>query len=214
MGMGVHDVAFSGHSPPVPRDTDLIGGSRGQFGVLFDRYAPQLYRYCARRVGGHLAEDVVAETFLIAYERRDRYDRSRPNAIPWLYGIATNVLHRHRGAEARAHRAAAALGHLDRSGQLDAEAEPHERAIDRTDAQALVRTLAATLARMSQRHRDVLLLLAANLTQDEIAAALGIPVATVRSRLHRARAHLRRALSHAAQPDPPQPSDHHSHRRP
>lgn len=69
--------------------------------TIFDRYARQLLRYSARRVGPDLAEDVVAETFLQAYAHRHRYDPARAEALPWLYGIATNVIRRHRRAEVR-----------------------------------------------------------------------------------------------------------------
>lgn len=49
-----------------------------------------------RRLGRDAAEDVVAETFLVAFDRRHRYDPARPDARPWLYGIATNLIRRHR----------------------------------------------------------------------------------------------------------------------
>jgi RNA polymerase sigma factor (sigma-70 family) len=182
-------------------DAELVHGTGAEFGMLFDRYAPQLYRYCVHRVGPHLAEDVLAETFLIAYERRERYDPAQPRAVAWLYGIATNVAHRRRGAEARAHRALRSTDPAygpDRAYGLD----PADRAVERADAQALVRTLAGALGRLSRRHRDVLYLLAAGLEHDEIAAALGLPSGTVRSRLHRARTQLRHALDRAGLAQP------------
>ena len=151
---------------------------------MFDRYARELLRYCSRRVGEHVAEDVVAETFLVAYERRDRYDASRGGMLPWLYGIATNLLRRHRRLEVRALTALADAGPAD-----------EERAAERVDAQRTVRRLAAVLASLPRRQRDVLLLHAvAELEYAEIAAALGIPLGTVRSALHRARAKVRAAL--------------------
>ena len=151
---------------------------------MFDRYARELLRYCSRRVGEHVAEDVVAETFLVAYERRDRYDVSRGGMLPWLYGIATNLLRRHRRLEVRALKALAEAGPAD-----------EERAAERVDAQRTVRRLAAVLASLPRRQRDVLLLHAvAELEYAEIAAALGIPLGTVRSALHRARTKVRAAL--------------------
>ncbi|WP_173041784.1 RNA polymerase sigma factor [Phytohabitans flavus] len=89
-------------SPVAIDPADLAG--------VFDRYARDLLRYCTRRVGEQVAEDVVAETFLVAYEQRDRYDASRGEVLPWLYGIATNLLRRHRRTEIRALRA---LAHVD-----------------------------------------------------------------------------------------------------
>jgi RNA polymerase sigma factor (sigma-70 family) len=151
---------------------------------MFDRYARDLLRYCTRRVGEHVAEDVVAETFLVAYERRDRYDAGRGDVLPWLYGIATNLLRKHHRLEVRALRALA-----------DAAPADEERAAERVDAQRSVGRLAAALAALPRRQRDVLLLHAvAELEYVEIAQALGIPLGSVRSALHRARAKVRQSL--------------------
>jgi RNA polymerase sigma-70 factor (ECF subfamily) len=170
-----------------PDDNQLVAGSREDFGVLFDRYAPQLYRYCAHRVGLLLADDVVAETFLIAYERRDRYDCSRPSAAPWLYGIATNLVRRHRSAEAHAAYLTATSSDMEGPDHADRVAES-------LDALTQVRFMASALTRLSRRHRDVLYLLSAGLSHDEISLALGVRPGTVRSRLHRARVSLAEAL--------------------
>jgi RNA polymerase sigma-70 factor (ECF subfamily) len=112
---------------------------------------------------------------------------------PWLYGIATNLLRRSRRQELRGYRALAASGRDPlHSGIVEGVAE---RAAERVDADRLSRPLAAALAGMPARERDVLLLFAwANLGYAEIAQALDIPVGTVRSRLSRARARLRAAL--------------------
>src|SRR5262245_56851255 len=75
--------------------------------AIFDRYGRELLRYCARRVGPDQAEDVVASTFLAAHAQADRYDPSRADPLPWLYGIATNLLHRHGRDEVIAYRALA-----------------------------------------------------------------------------------------------------------
>jgi RNA polymerase sigma factor (sigma-70 family) len=157
---------------------------------MFDRYARDLLRYCTRRVGEQVAEDVVAETFLVAYEQRDRYDAKRGGLLPWLYGIATNLLRRHRRTEVRALRALA-------RGDRSAPGEPgHDgRAAERVDAQRTVARLSAVLAKLPRRQRDVLLLFAvAELEYAEIAAALRIPLGSVQSSLHRARAKVRAAL--------------------
>ncbi|GIF73091.1 RNA polymerase sigma factor [Asanoa siamensis] len=151
---------------------------------MFTSYGRDLLRYCTRRVGEQVAEDVVAETFLVAYEQRTRYDPRRGAVLPWLYGIATNLLRRHRRAEVRALRALADTG-----------AGP-DAADDRVDAQRTVRKLAGVLAALPRRQREVLLLFAvAELDYAEIATALDIPVGTVRSALHRARAKVRAALA-------------------
>src|SRR5215472_16874873 len=81
-----------------------------QFAVVFRRHAPEIHRYVVRRLGPGAAEDVVAETFLTAFQLRSRYQRDRPDARPWLYGIATNLVGRHRRSEIRQYRALARTG--------------------------------------------------------------------------------------------------------
>lgn len=177
-------------------ETDLVS-------AWFDAHARELLRFCARRVGPELAEDVVATTFLIALEHRDRFDHGRSGGVlPWLYGIATNVLRRHRRDEVRAYQALARVGvdplfpeaisGLARHGVVDGH---EQRAVERVDANRRARAVAGVLAELPRRQRDVLLLVAlGGLEYDEIATALHIPIGTVRSALHRARRKLRAAL--------------------
>src|SRR4051794_39334913 len=165
------------------------------FTALYDRHAATILRYCVRRIGPDAAEDVVAATFLVAYERWQTFDPNRSDVLPWLYGIATNLLRRHRRGEVRAYRALARTG-IDPLSNAAGVAESHElRAGERADAYRRSREVAGVLARLPRRQRDVLLLYAlADLGYAEIAAALKIPVGSVRSALHRARATLRAAL--------------------
>jgi RNA polymerase sigma-70 factor (ECF subfamily) len=158
--------------------------------ALFDRFGPPLLRYCARRVGAHHAEDVVAETFLTAHDRAATYRPGPAGVGPWLYGIATNLLRRHARNEVQAYRAYA-RSH-GRTGRPESESD---RAAERVDAFRARAALARALASLSRKQRDVLLLYAvAELEYAEIAAALEIPVGTVQSTLHRARARVRAAL--------------------
>lgn len=76
-----------------------------RFDVLFRRHAPHIQRYVVRRLGRDAADDIVAETFLLAFRQRNSYDEVRVDARPWLYGIATNLIGRHRRAEIRLYRA-------------------------------------------------------------------------------------------------------------
>ncbi|MEU1536455.1 RNA polymerase sigma factor [Streptomyces fagopyri] len=165
------------------------------FAVLFDRYADSIHRYAARRLGSEAADDLMAETFVIAFQRRRRYDLSRPQAVPWLYGITTNLIGRHKRAEARRLRAlsrAASTVPVEGSGEGEAM---EDRVVARVGAEDTRGRLAAALAGLSARNRDVLLLIAwGDLDYAEAAEALGIPVGTVRSRLHRARSGVREAL--------------------
>jgi RNA polymerase sigma factor (sigma-70 family) len=159
------------------------------FAALYDRHAAPIHRFAGRRLGDQLADDVVGETFLAAFRRRKRYDLRRADARPWLYGIAANVIGKHRRAEVRMLRAFARTG-------TDPVAAGHADLVDsRVCAAAVQRDLAAALAALPGGDRDVLLLIAwADLSYEETAAALGIPVGTVRSRLHRARRKVREAL--------------------
>jgi RNA polymerase sigma factor (sigma-70 family) len=191
-----HQAACAAASPPARAEplTDAAVMRRSwdepdRFAEIFERHAEEIHRYAARRMGAEVADDVLAETFVIAFQRRRRYDIARPDARPWLYGIATNLLHRHRRAEARRLRA---LSRELRS----AAPEPLGDAVDaRVSAYALRAHLAEALASLPARHRDVLLLVAwAELDYAEAAAALRVPIGTVRSRLHRARGALRQAL--------------------
>lgn len=163
----------------------------GNLAALFERYGRQLHRYCASRIGSSAAEDVVAETFLLAHQHRHRYDPAAGTPAAWLFGIATNLLRRHRRTEIRALRA---LAHAD-GGPRAAEG-PAQRATDRVDAERAVGRLSAVLAKLPRRQRDVLMLYAvAELEYAEIAAALRIPLGSVQSALHRARAKVRAALA-------------------
>ncbi|MFC0555455.1 RNA polymerase sigma factor [Planotetraspora thailandica] len=162
-----------------------------QFAGVFDRHSDEIHAYASRRLGldhGH-ADDVTAETFLIAFRKRHRYDLTRADARPWLYGIAANLIAGHRRSEVRRLKA------LARTAAYGHELHEEERSAERASAAALRPALAAALARLSSAERETLLLVAwADLSYEETAQALQIPVGTVRSRIHRVRAKLRRHL--------------------
>ena len=170
-------------------DADVIKDSianPGAFAAVFDRHAGVLFRFLVRRVGRDIADELLGETFRVAFEARTRFDCERPTARPWLYGIATNLVAKHRRSEARRLHATARLA-ADRSGDAVAD---HVAA--RVDAAQTWPTVATGIAQLPDAERDVLLLFVwEELTYEEIAAALTIPIGTVRSRLNRARARLR-----------------------
>ncbi|MFJ9116503.1 RNA polymerase sigma factor [Streptomyces sp. NPDC102394] len=187
---------MSGPPPSTPRtedDAEVVAQSLEQpelFARLYDRYAPDIHRYAARRLGDGAADDITSDTFLIAFRIRSRYDRTRPNARPWLYGIAGNLIGKQRRAEVRALKALARTGH-------DAVTESWGASwVEDTDSRIAAQgPLAGALAALSAGDRHVLLLVAwAELTYQEVAEALDIPVGTVRSRLNRARRKVRTAL--------------------
>jgi RNA polymerase sigma factor (sigma-70 family) len=175
-------------------DSELIRRSLEQpeaFAELYDRHAAPLHRYVARRLGPQLAEDITAETFTAAFRRRAHYRAEYTDARPWLYGIAANLIGRHRRSEVRMLRALA-RSHTPAMAVGDGD----DHAIDeRLCAAAAGPALARALAGLPADQRDVLLLFAwAELSYDEIAAALELPVGTVRSRLSRARQRMQDAL--------------------
>ncbi|MFD0903373.1 RNA polymerase sigma factor [Actinomadura sediminis] len=179
-------------APTVDGDAEIVRRSVTEpecFAGLFDRHYAAIHGYASRRLGPTLADDVAAETFLIAFDRRGSYDASRADVRPWLYGIASNLIARQHRAEARQYRA------LARAGSRDVEAGHADLVAGRLDAQAARGPLAKALRKLSRGDRDVLLLVAwADLGVAEAAEALGIPAGTARSRLHRARKKIRAVL--------------------
>lgn len=158
-----------------------------RFAELFDRHWPRIHRYCVGRTGD-AGEDIAAEVFRVAFADRARFDTEQSDASPWLYGIATNLIRRHFRSHARGERA---LARLDRERGGD----PTDETLDRIEASRLGPELAIALGSMDAADRDALLLHAwADLTYAQIADATGVPVGTVRSRIHRARSRMRTNL--------------------
>jgi RNA polymerase sigma factor (sigma-70 family) len=184
-------------------DEHVLARSLGQpeaFGELYTSHFAAIYRYVAGRLGPDAADDLAAETFLAAFRRRHRFDPARGAVRPWLFGIATNLVAQHHRAESRWYAALARAG----SDPLIAPsvwAGDEDRIADRVVASQARPALAAALARLPDRDRDVLLLVAVGgLSYAEAAFALGIPEGTVGSRLNRARRTIIAALGRAASP--------------
>ncbi|MFI6333124.1 RNA polymerase sigma factor [Micromonospora chersina] len=168
------------------------GDEVDDFAALYDRYAGVLFRYACQRVGEHVAEDVVADTFLAAFQQRGTYDPSRAGLQPWLFGILTRKLARHHRTESTRYRA------LERAAADIPVGDASDEAAARVAAEAVQAPLARALGRLSAGDRDVLLLIAwCDFSYEEVAAAVGIPLGTVRSRLNRARRKVRHALGGA-----------------
>jgi RNA polymerase sigma factor (sigma-70 family) len=170
-------------------DEALIASATAEpqrFWLVFDRHFTDIHRHLCRRVGSQTAEDLTTQVFLAAFDSRMSYDPARGSVVAWLYGIAANVLRIHARDQAR---------------QLRVYAEEEERAHGGADASdhlargSIRPALFRALAELPEGQRTVVLLFAwAELSYDEIAAALNIPTGTVRSRLSRARAELLRRL--------------------
>jgi RNA polymerase sigma-70 factor (ECF subfamily) len=174
----------------VTTDSEIIQRSLQHpavFAELFDRHARAVNAFATYRIGGHAAEDVLSETFLVAFRRRADFDTDVESAAPWLLGIASRLIRRHRAVEAKHWRSfAASVSQQDHSslGGLD-------DAMSRVDAEREVQSLKTRIAALAPKDRETLLLYAwQGLTYEEIAVALAVPVGTVRSRLNRVRTRL------------------------
>lgn len=162
------------------------------FEPIFERHFSAVYRYLRRRVGESNAEELAAETFLQAFRSRERYRAELSSALPWLLGIATNLMLEQARRQERQERAYA----------RSAAATPQlveDRVDERLSAAEDARRIAIAVAALPEAQREVLLLHAwAELTSEEIGTALTIPAATARSRLSRARAAVVAALDESA----------------
>jgi len=153
------------------------------FAEIFERHFDAIRRYAQRRVGLTSGEDIAASVFEQAFSSRRRYDPSRPNALPWLFGITSHLI----GRWARDEKASWLL---------------HERTLEEFALQRLLpdevemrtelQLVAQCIRRLRPLDRDILFLFAwGELSYDEIGEAMAIPIGTVRSRLHRTRRRLR-----------------------
>jgi RNA polymerase sigma-70 factor (ECF subfamily) len=161
------------------------------FGEIATAHADAVYQYLARRVGHGLAEDLTAEVFLSAFRARSTYQPEFPTVLPWLYGVASNVLRNHQRSELR---------RLDMLGRMAAESRfmgsSAESIDDAVIFAAAAQRVAAAVTALQPDWRDVVLLIAVQgLSYEDAALAVNAPVGTVRSRLFRAREQLRRELA-------------------
>jgi len=190
LAIGANDAAPGGPRGEAS-DTELLrrlaDDDETALAALYDRYAKRIYNHCFRMLAsGHDAEDAVAQAFLVLWRRRTRAPLHDGSAAPWLYGVATNAARNISRGRQRQLRVAG------RMGDLDQHHEDHSEVVDeRVDAERRMSDVLAAVRRLPRREQEVLALVAwSGLSYQETAAALGIPVGTVRSRLSRARARL------------------------
>jgi RNA polymerase sigma factor (sigma-70 family) len=172
-----------------PSDAELWARSRAgepdAFGLLFARHARLIFNYCFRRIGNReTAKDMLQVVFLEAWRRRDR-DLPPDKVLPWLYGIATNVLRNQRRSERRFASA------LSRIASTDAEPDLADAAVEHLDYERQAEKAISLLNALPKREQDVFVLcVGMELSYEDVAFALDIPIGTVRSRLSSARARL------------------------
>ena len=160
-----------------------------EFASMYDQHFSDIYRYIAGRLGRDVADDIAADTFVVALRRWGSFDAARGAVRPWLFGIATKLVAQYRRQETRRYRALGRVG-------VEEVTDSHEaRVVNWVTAEGFQPRLATAIAALSRGDRDVLLLSAlCDLSHNEIAQALGIPYGTVGSRLSRARGKIRSAL--------------------
>ena len=177
-----------------PSDAEAIARSLNEpsaFAAVFERHFSIVHRFLCVRAGVDPAADLASETFAIAFRRRADYDLERPDARPWLLGIAVNLVRQARRSERRLNRALARL-----SGERVFHPNSPEASLE---PRGNFTTLHEVLAELSGDDRDLLLLFGCmDFSYEQIAETMSLPIGTVRSRVHRLRKKLRSRLTEAA----------------
>jgi RNA polymerase sigma-70 factor (ECF subfamily) len=178
-------------------DDDLLWRSRVRpelLGELYERHAAAIFRFLVRRVGTGAAEDLLGEVFVVAVEARLRFrPHASGSALPWLYGIATNLLRSHL----RRSKASTGVTGADKEtgAVADVDAVDWDAVDARLDAGSRRGELRRALSALTPDERELLLLVAwEGLSPAEAGEALGITSVAARSRLHRARSRAQAAL--------------------
>lgn len=181
-------------------DTTIIQQSQGDpeaFAQIFDRYHRDVHRFVARRAGREAADEVLSEVFLAAFAQRDSFDFEVASARPWLFGIANNLLKRRWRSMASQQRLAARLAALPGSPNY-----PDDGFVEGIDAARQWVRVRSALGRLPEEEQEALLLYAwEELTYGEIAKVVGVPLGTIRSRIHHARTQLRVFVAEVSEGD-------------
>jgi RNA polymerase sigma-70 factor (ECF subfamily) len=177
-------------------DAEVIRASLerpAEFGRVFERHWDSVFRYLERRLGVNAAQDLASEVFKIAFQRRTSYKTvDATSCLPWLYGIAANLALKERRRFAR-HLAA-----VDRFSRITTDGvDDHASHVAASvDSEQVWTHVQSALNTIDYESREMLLLVAwEGLSYEQVAEVFDIPLGTVRSRLHRARARLRKTLS-------------------
>jgi len=161
------------------------------FSSVYERHLVSVASYVARRTGPELSEDLTAEVFARAFRKRSVFRDQHGSALPWLLGIANNVIADQRRAE---RRRLETLRRLATVRPVSSE----------TSVGVLGPELVGELLRLPDADRDTLLLVVwGELSYAEAATALSVPIGTIRSRVARARRRLAAAIGQPADPEVP-----------
>jgi RNA polymerase sigma-70 factor (ECF subfamily) len=167
----------------------LARGDADAFAALLERYADFVYNVAFRRTASwSVSEDITETVFLELWRQRDRVVTQAGSLRPWLAGVVSNQVKRHWRGLARQSRAVERLAVV---GSRDGEHDQTAAVDARIDDERRMSTLLGELEALPPGQREVLTLWAwEGFSYEEIAAALDLPIGTVRSRLSRARARL------------------------
>jgi RNA polymerase sigma-70 factor (ECF subfamily) len=191
-------------TPPPSREASLARsasrGDRGAFGLLVDEHKRSVYGLCLRLLGeAEEARDAAQETFARAYAALDSYDGGQPFA-PWVLRIARNhcfdLLRRRLPQRQRVELDAPPAEDAPDHRELpDPGAAPADEALERAEVR---RKLEGAIASLPPNYREAVQLFHVDqMTYREIAATMDVPIGTVMTWLHRARARLRETLEEA-----------------
>lgn len=176
---------------------DALQGDSQAFGRLVLKYQDRLYNTMVHVVGTDEAEDVVQDAFVLAFVRLDTFQQNSA-FYTWLYRIAFNT------AISRRRRRRAELS-VEQGREL-AGIEPvdqHDAPTERLEREERVAQVRQALSLLSEEHRAILVLREIEgCDYETISEMLGLPIGTVRSRLHRARLQLREQLKQMLEEHP------------
>ena len=161
-------------------------GDEAAFAQLFGRYQQAIFRFAAHMCGDAAADDVVQETFLVVLRRGGKFDTSRGTLSAFLFGIARNVILKQLGDR------------YQRPGDIEdaVEEASYADALESITEQERIEAVRAAIASLPPLYREVVALCdLEDVDYESAASALGCPIGTVRSRLHRARAMLTSKLA-------------------
>jgi RNA polymerase sigma-70 factor (ECF subfamily) len=193
ISIGNRSVATDMNEVVAVTDRELwaaaVSGDAEAFGALFERHSRAVYNFAFRSTANWAAaEDAASDVFLTAWRRRSEvvFTTESGSVLPWLLGVAANQLRNQRRTKRRAATA------LVRLNAKEVQPDHSDETVGRLADEAQMAEVHAVVEQLPEQERDVLALCAwAGLDYAEAAIALAVPVGTVRSRLSRARTHLR-----------------------
>jgi RNA polymerase sigma-70 factor (ECF subfamily) len=163
-----------------------VSGSRTRrFERIYTSHYDAVLRYCLRRTDQEQALDAAAETFTVAWRRRN--DMPEDGPLPWLYGVARKVIANQRRSRDRQYRVASRLRAVDQTAWSDPEPQ-----VVRSEEE---REVLAALDRLRPAEQEIIRLAGwEDLTRDEVGMAVGCSPNAATKRLNRALDHLAREL--------------------